>query len=78
LLLHDVYGDTEQSASQKAALINSAASIIKELGKTQAEIHNAERVKTMERCLISCLKKKSLDFSEEFITLYEETLGAEL
>jgi len=74
-LLKDVYSDESgDSASQKASLINACSAIIRDLAKTQAEIHNAERLKTMEQTLIEVLTKYDEAISREFLELYERRL----
>jgi len=52
--------DENIPANQKAQLLNSISAIITNISKTQTDVYNAERLKTLENTLISTLK----DFPE--------------
>lgn len=80
-LLAEVLEDAEVPANQKAQVVNSCTSILKELTQTQTELYNAERLKKMESALIQCLKTLDKEAQQEFLLGYghilEEQLSAE-
>jgi hypothetical protein len=68
--------DDETPANQKAQVINSITSILKDLVKMQTELYDAERVKKMEACLIQVLKTLPDAQQDEFFEIYGESLKA--
>ena len=73
--LSDVFDNSEESSNQKAALINSGTAIMRDLIKMQESVHNAERLKNIERTLIDTLKEYSEEISREFLDLYDKRLS---
>ena len=59
-------------ANQKAQLINSCASLLSQMTKTQTELYGAERLKRMEQALIETLKTMDLKIYEQFMVAYSE------
>lgn len=76
--LSDVIGDESIPANQKAQVINSCTSILKELTATQTDLYNAERLKKMESALIQCLKELPKEAQQVFMQQYEDCLTAAL
>jgi Lon protease-like protein len=68
--------DTEVPLSQKATALNSISTIITNITKAQTDLYNAERLKTLESTLITCLKQFP-DLREEFLTRYREALDVQ-
>jgi hypothetical protein len=65
--------DDEIPANQKSQVINSCQAVLAAIIKLQTELHNSERMKRMERTLLSVLKRHP-DLQEEFMQDYEEAL----
>lgn len=75
-LLEAAQHDADIPANQKAQLLNSISAIITNISKTQTDVYNAERLKTLENTLISTLK----DFPEvksTFLDAYERALNVQ-
>ncbi len=75
-LLEAAQHDENIPANQKAQLLNSISAIITNISKTQTDVYNAERLKTLENTLIATLK----DFPEvksTFLDAYERALNVQ-
>lgn len=68
--------DEEVPLSQKATALNAISTIITNITKTQTELYNAERLKTLELVLISVLKRFP-EIKEQFLAEYEAALSRE-
>jgi hypothetical protein len=62
-------------ANQVAQVINSIASILKDLVKMQTDLYDAERVKKLEAALINTLKTLPEEQQNAFFTRYERALA---
>lgn len=72
--LSTVIDDHEVPANQKAQVINSCTSILKELTATQTNLYNAERLKKLESAVIQCLKLVPKEAQELFMQAYEDCI----
>lgn len=68
------YSDDEP-LNQRAQTLNSITSILQAIIKSQQELYNVERLKTLENVLISVLQKYP-DIKKDFLDEYENQLGA--
>ncbi len=59
--------------NQKAQAINTIQGILSAISKTQTELYNSERVKTLELTLIDTLKEFP-EMSKAFLAAYEKNL----
>ena len=73
-LQSSVMDDDGTPANQKAQVANSCASTLSQLTKMQAELFDAERLKTVEQILIRTLQKFP-EMSEAFLVEYEDALN---
>ena len=69
-----VIGDDETPANQKAQVANACSSILQQIVKCQAELHNAERFKTIEMILIKHMKRLPRDVVAAFLEDYERAV----
>lgn len=68
--------DEEVPLSQKATALNAISTIITNITKTQTELYNAERLKTLELVLVSVLKRFP-EIKEQFLAEYAAALNRE-
>lgn len=66
--------DAKIPANQKAQLMNTCASILSQMAKSQTELYSAERIKRMEMALIDTLRDLDEAVLEKFLIAYEELL----
>ena len=57
--------------NQVAQTMNTLTTILKEIVKTQTEVHNAERVKKLENAMITALKLTTEDIQNAFFAEFE-------
>lgn len=75
-LLHTVEYEEGVPLNQKAQLINSLNTLVGTILKQQSELHNIERLKTLEQVLIETLKAFP-DLKVAFLKAYKEALEAQ-
>ena len=73
-LMNDSMDEESVQVNQKAQLINSCASILQQMAKSQADLYNAERIKKIEQSVIEALKQTDEDVIDRFFMIYEELL----
>lgn len=66
--------DSNTSAQQKAAVANSCAAALQQLVRLQTDLHNAERLKTIEQALIHVMREQPDDVQTAFFEKYERVL----
>lgn len=74
-LMHTVEYEEGVPLNQKAQLINSLNALVGTVLKQQTELHNMERLKTLEQVLIDTLKLFP-DLKVAFLKAYKEALEA--
>lgn len=74
-LMNTVEYDDSVPLNQKAQLINSLNALVGTILKQQTELHNMERLKTLEQVLIDTLKLFP-DLKVAFLKAYKEALEA--
>jgi hypothetical protein len=72
-MLEEVEGEDEVGLNQKAQMLNTIGSILANIVKTQAELHNIERLKVIEATLIEVLKRHET-VREAFLADYEKAI----
>lgn len=75
-LFTNIEYDSNIPPNQKAAVLNTLSSVIKQITSTQVELHNAQAFKKMEDALISSLKRFP-DLQDAFYQAYEAELTSE-
>lgn len=73
-LLNKARHDEETPLNQKSQVINSAASLLKQLADTQLGIYNSTRFRLMEQVLTETLRSTDLELAQEFLTEYRRRL----
>lgn len=76
-LFDEIEFDNETPTNQKASVLNTITTILREILKMQQDLHNIERVKLIEVTLINVLKQHET-LREAFLKDYEEALKAKL
>jgi hypothetical protein len=69
--LADVILDTDLPPNQVAQVMNTVATILKEIVKAQTDVHNAEKVKLMEQAMITALKTVPEEAQDLFFAEFE-------
>lgn len=72
----DALDNDEVPAHQKAQVAGKVADALATLGKLQIEVYSSERLKKVEAVLIGVLKNLPHAQQDEFLTAYEEAVGA--
>lgn len=73
-LQNDVISDSETAVNQKAQVANSVSATLAKIADLQETLYDSERLKRIEKILISCLDQLPIPVSEAFLTKYEEEL----
>lgn len=75
-LLDVVLNDAQTPANQKAQVLNSVHSLIERIMKNRTDLHNAERIRTIEHIVIRVMNEQPQEVKEEFVRQYQAALGA--
>lgn len=74
-LFEDAKNDLEATPQQKAAVLNTISSILKQIISMQTELYNAERLKRLESILLAALKTIPEPARLQFMADYERELS---
>lgn len=73
-LQNDVIADEETPVNQKAQIGNSVSSVLAKMGEMQQTLYDSERLKRIEKILVSVLDTLPQETKEAFLTAYEAEL----
>jgi hypothetical protein len=73
-LYEQVRNSTSTPANQKAQVLGVLQTIISNIKKTQEDLHNIERLKSMEEALITTLKNLDPAIQDKFLAEYKVRL----
>ena len=73
-LQNDVLSDNETPVNQRAQVANSVSGVLAKIGELQQTLYDSERLKRIEKILVSVLEHLPVPVAEAFLTKYEEEL----
>ena len=73
-LQNDVISDEETPVNQKAQIGNSVSSVLAKMGEMQQTLYDSERLKRIEKILVSVLDTLPQETKEAFLAAYEAEL----
>ena len=75
--LEKASNDKEVAANQVAQIIGQLKGVLQDIVKMQTSIHDAERVKKLEFCILEAMKEIDTSAQDRFFLNYEKLLGIE-
>lgn len=71
----DLIEDPDVKGSEKAQILNTTTTIIRELAKIQMDLYNSGRIALLQQAIVEALKEADLAFQNKVLALLEEKLS---